>query len=142
MIIPDVNLLVYAYNRGAPGHERARSWLQSVLNGSEPVGFAWAAIMGFVRLLSNPAVVVDPVRPEALLEVAHSWLRLAPCRLVGPGAAHAELMARLFRESGAGYRMVTDIHLAALAMEHKATLCSNDVDFARFRGLRLKNPLA
>ncbi len=141
MILPDVNILVYAYNRGAPFHDKARLWLESALNGTEELGFAWTALMGFVRLLSNPRVVIDPVRPEILLATVQSWLALPPCRLLGPGRSHAELMARLFRESGAGTQMVTDIHLAALALEHGATLCSNDVDFTRFPGLKLRNPL-
>jgi len=141
LILPDVNILVYAYNRGAPLHFLAKQWLESTFNGTEVVGLAWAALMGFIRILSNPRVVTDPVRPEVLLGVVQGWLGLSVCRLVGPGPGHVELMARLFTQSGAGPQMVTDVHLAALALEHRATLYSNDVDFTRFSDLKLKNPL-
>lgn len=141
MILPDVNLLVYAYNRGAPQHEKARLWLEHVLNGKEEIALAWASLMGFVRILSNPRVVTDPVRPEVLLEVVQQWIRLPSCRLVGPGAEHPSLMARLFRDTGAGPQMVTDVHLAALALEHRAVIYSNDGDFHRFQGVKVVNPL-
>lgn len=142
MILPDVNLLVYAYNRGAPEHAKARDWLETVLNGKEEIALSWVALMGFVRLLSNPRVVTDPVRPEVLLQIVQEWLSLPPCRLAGPGARHPELMSKLFKETGAGPQMVTDVHLAALAIEHNAVLYSNDRDFLRFSSLKVKNPLA
>lgn len=141
MILPDVNLLVYAYNTAAPQHEAARRWLERVFNGTEEVGLAWAALLGFVRLLANPKVVQRPERPERLLGIVDQWLRLPVARPLGPGAGHAAHLARLFAETGAGPAMVTDVHLAALAVEHRATLYSNDVDFGRFKGLKWVNPL-
>ncbi len=141
MILPDVNLLVYAYNKGAPQHDKAKSWLESVFNGREEVGLAWVALMGFVRLLSHPKVVTVPTRPEILWETVQGWLQLSVCRTIGPGSDHCKTMAKLFRESGAGAQLVTDIHLASLAIEYKAVLYSNDTDFLRFPGLKVKNPL-
>ena len=141
MIIPDLNLLIYAYNASSADHETAARWLYDALLGSEEVGLAWAVVLGFVRLLSSDRVVLSPDRPETLIGIVESWFRLPGVRAVTPGVDHLAIARRLFRESGAGYRMTTDIHLAALAMEFGATLYSNDTDFGRFPGLDWKNPL-
>ena len=142
MIIPDVNILVYAHNTGVPEHERARAWWESAVNGAEPVGLAWAAALGFVRLMSNPRVTLRPLPPGVLLEALESIIAAPGVRIIAPGTRHASLMRQLFEQSGAGPRLVTDVHLAALAIELDATLASNDADFSRFPRLRLVNPLA
>ncbi|MFP4376576.1 MAG: TA system VapC family ribonuclease toxin [Spirochaetales bacterium] len=142
MIIPDVNLLVYAHNSGVPEHVVARRWWEATVNGSEPVGLAWAAVLGFVRLLSSPAVAARPQAPEELLSRIESILSSTNVRLIAPGPDHPRLMKKLFEQSGAGSRLVTDVHLAALAIQLDATLATNDTDFARFPGLKIVNPLA
>ncbi|HOK00111.1 MAG: PIN domain-containing protein [Treponemataceae bacterium] len=144
MIVPDVNLLVYAYNSGCSFHPQARQWFETVLNGDEEVGLPWVVLMGFVRLLSSPRVVPVPADPRRLLGIVQEWLSLPVCRLIGPGRNHPALMAQLFEVSGANHRLLTDIHIAALTIEHKATLYSNDVDFYRFTKVphfKLRNPL-
>jgi uncharacterized protein len=142
VIIPDVNLLVYAHNRGVAEHERAREWWERIVNGAEPVGIDWAVALGFVRLMSNRHVVANPQPPHTLLARVAAFLAAPAVRLVAPGHRHAETMLRLFEETGAGPRLVTDTHLAALALELDAVLATNDSDFARFNGLRTVNPLA
>lgn len=142
MIIPDVNILVYANDRLSPYHERARTWLEGALCGSDILGLPAVSALGFVRLLSNPKVVQNPVSPSALLSRVGEWLDLPACRAIGPGARHFEIMRELFERSNAPGTLTTDIHLAALAIEHRAQLCSNDSDFSRFRGLKIFNPLA
>jgi uncharacterized protein len=141
VIVPDVNLLVYAYNSAVPEHERARGWWEDAVNGAEPIGIDWAVVLGFVRLMSSPQVTTAPQRPEDLLARVSALLARPSVRLVTPGLRHAELMRELFAGSGAGSRMVTDIHLAALAIELDAVLATNDADFARFPELRRVNPL-
>ena len=142
MIVPDVNLLVYAHNKGVPEHERARVWWERAVNGAEPIGLDWSVLLGFVRVMSNPRVTVRPQPPEDLLARISIILRRPSVKLVMPGLRHAELMRELFQASGAGPRMVTDIHLAALVIELGAVLATNDTDFARFPKLRTVNPLA
>lgn len=142
MIIADVKLLVYVHNRGIAEHERARTWWEKTLNGAEPVGLDWAVVVGFVRLMSNPRVVERPQAPLSLLERIQGILAASAVRLVTPGVGHASRMVELFEHTGGGGRMVTDTHLAALALELDATLAPNDADFARFPGLRVSNPLA
>ena len=141
MIIPDANILIYAHNSAAPGHDSAIRWWRDTVLGSETVGIAWVVILAFVRLLSNPRVVVRPARLEELLDTIAEILDLPSVRIVSPGSRHVGIMKRFFVETGAVSRLTTDVYLASLAVEHGATLVSNDVDFTRFTGLKLFNPI-
>ena len=142
MIIPDVNLLVYAHNRASAGHERARTWWEDLVDREQPIGLPWAVMLGFVRLITHPSVLVAPLAPLDALARVRGWLEQPSVRIVEPGPRHLDLLAELFRSTGVGGNLTTDTHLAALAMEHQAELHSNDADFARFPGLRWCNPIA
>jgi hypothetical protein len=140
MILPDVNVLVHAYNADSPAHAMARSWWQGCLAGTQGVGLAWAAILGFVRLTTNRRIVARPlVVGDALARVA-DWLALPHVHLAKPSPLHfVRLRAELERLGTAG-NLTTDAHLAVLAMERGYVLYSTDADFARFKGLRWINP--
>ena len=142
MIVPDVNLLVFAYNSDAPRHERARRWLEEALSGREPVGLAWAVLLGFVRLMTHPAVLERPMDAGEALGHVRSWLARPNALVLQPGPRHLDLLDALLEEAGAAAALTTDAHLAALAIENNAVLHSNDADFARFGGLRRRDPLA
>jgi toxin-antitoxin system PIN domain toxin len=142
MIVPDVNLLVYAHNRGAAQHARARAWWEDLIEREQPVGLAWATMLGFVRLTTHPSVLVAPLAPLDALARVRAWLEQPSVRVLEPGPRHLDLLADLLRTTGVGGALTTDTHLAALAIEHQAELHSNDGDFARFPGLRWHNPLA
>ncbi len=141
MIVPDVNLLVYAHNADAPRHEQARAWLQDTLNGSEAVGLPWAVICGFIRIATHPRVFIEPMHAEQALSHIRAWLSCPAVDILDPGPRHLEIMARLLSEAGTAGTLTTDAHLAAIAIEHNCTLASNDSDFGRFSGLRWDNPL-
>lgn len=141
MIVPDVNLLIYAYNRDAPQHATARMWWEEALSSDVPVGLAWAAALGFIRLMTHRTVLVAPLEPRVAVEHVRSWLAQPNVQLLTPGEHHLEILGRLFGALGAAGNLTTDAHLAALAIEHQCELCSNDADFARFPGLRWRNPL-
>ena len=141
MNVPDVNLLVYAYNSGAPAHARARRWWEDLLNGSEPVGLPWAVACGFVRLMTHPAVLSRPVTPRTAVKHVRTWLDQPLVEVLEPGPRHLEILDRLFAAAGAAGNLTTDAHLAAIAIEHQCELHSNDRDFGRFPGLRWSNPL-
>lgn len=141
MIVPDINLLVYTYNSDAPRHAHARAWWEGLLNGRDPVGIPWAVSLGFVRLMTNPAVLVTPVAPGVAISFVRSWLDRAHVEVVNPGPRHLEILAHLFDAVGAGSNLTTDTHLAAIAIEYQGEVHSNDADFARFPGLRWRNPL-
>lgn len=141
MIIPDINLLVYAYNLDAPHHRSARSWWEALLNAEEPVGLPWATALGFIRLTTSGKVLVTPLVGRVAIEHARGWLARPNVDVVEPGPRHLEILGRMVDAAGTAGNLTTDAHLAALAIEHQAEVHSNDVDFARFPGLRWRNPL-
>ena len=142
MIVPDVNLLVYAYHADDPLHVRARKWWESALTGGEPVGLAWAAIGGFLRLMTHPRVLREPMPVAIATGHVRGWLKQPCVMILTPGARFATLFLNYLEASGIGGNLTTDAHLAALAVEHQAQLHSCDADFARFSGLKWRNPLA
>ena len=141
MIVPDLNLLVYAYSDGAPFHESARRWWEGLVNGTERVGISWVVATGFVRLLTHPSVRERPATPGQTVSYVEEWFRIPNVTPLNPGTDHLALFRRCLAAAGVGANLVTDAHLAALAMEYQAEVHSNDMDFGRFPGLRWRNPL-
>ena len=141
MIIPDINLLVYAYNSDAPHHPRARTWWETTLSSTRPVGLPWVAMLGYLRLMTSRSVLIDPYAPGEAIAHIRSWLERPNVLVLGPGSRHLDLVEDLMTAAHASGQHTTDVHLAALAIEHQAELCSNDSDFARFPGLRWSDPL-
>ena len=141
MIVPDLNLLIYAHNRASPSHAPARRWWEDLANGTERVGVPWVVTAGFVRLVTQRAMLSPPLTPEKALDLVQEWFALPHVTPLNPGVEHLTLFRRLLTASGAGSNLVTDAHIAALAIEYQAEVHSNDTDFARFPGLRWRNPL-
>lgn len=141
MIIPDINLLVYAHNDQAPGHAMARAWWEATLNGRIPVGLPWISISGFIRLMTHPRVLAQPLDIHQAISHVRSWLAQPPVRILHPGSKFESLFLDYLAQLGSGGNLTTDAQLAALAVEHQAELHSGDADFSRFPGLRWINPL-
>lgn len=141
MILPDVNLLVLATATRAPDHIRAKQWLDDLLRSAELVGIPWAVLVGFVRVRTNPRAVTDPFTVDEALEQVAAWLALPGVVALQPTSRHEYRFAELCRSANATGNLVSDAHLAALAIEHNCVLASNDADFSRFPGLRWFNPL-
>lgn len=141
MILPDVNLLVYAYNEAAPQHDAARDWFENLMSREHPVALTWAVVLGFVRLVTHQAVLAAPLAPADALDRVEEWLARDHVQLIEPGPRHVKILRDLFDALGVAGPLTTDAHLAALAIEHQCDLASNDVDFGRFPGLRWRNPL-
>jgi hypothetical protein len=142
VILVDANLLLYAANRAAPEHDRARDWLDARLNGTIPIGLPWPSLLAFVRLATNPMVVRDPVTPAEAWRQVDEWLSREPVWMPLPGELHRGLLGGFLKASWMTSRLVPDAHLAALAIEHGLTLQSTDGDFAKFPNLKWANPLA
>lgn len=142
MILPDVNLLLYAVDTDAPLHAGARSWLEEALSGTEEVGFAWTVLLGFVRISTNPAAFEEPMEADEAFGYVQEWLERPVVLTLAPGPDHVALMRELLRPLGIAGNLTSDAHLAALAIEHGAELCSSDNDFGRFERLRWINPLS
>lgn len=141
MILVDVNLLIYAKMAGLPQHERAREWFDAQLNGSSRVALPWFSLVGFVRIVTNRRAFSPPLSIEDAWRQVEEWTRQPGVWSPGPTEAHGEVLGRLLRSSSASAGLVSDAHLAALAIEHGLAVCSTDGDFARFDGLRWHNPL-
>jgi len=141
MIVPDINLLLYAKNRDTPQHERADRWLSAIIRGDEPIGFSWFVLVGFVRIATNPRVYRNPMTVAQALEIVNTWLSHHLVSIIEPSPSHWEILRALLHETGTAANLTNDAHLAALCIERGATLHSADGDFSRYRGLRWINPL-
>ncbi len=142
MILPDVNLLIHAYNLDSPAHPRARAWWEGVLNGQRPVALAWVAALGFIRVTTHPTVLARPLPVSAACRHVRSWLAQPQVLMLEPGRRHAEILLGLLERVGTAGNLTTDAHLAALAIERQCELFSSDADFTRFPGLLWTNPIA
>ena len=141
MKLPDVNLLLYAANESSPRHVPAHRWVQDTLSGSETVAFAWSVLLGFLRLSTRAAIFERPLETDRALDLIDGWLDQPCATIVNPTERHAAVLRELLDPLGTAGNLTTDAHLAALAIEHGALLCSSDTDFARFTGLRWEDPL-
>ena len=142
MIIPDVNLLVYAYNADAPFHLAAKRWWEGCVGGSQPVAIPWVVALGFVRLMSSRAVLQHPMEVAVALGHLGQWLERPAVMILQPGPRHLALLSGFCEAGVLRGALLTDAHIAALAIETQAVVHSNDSDFSRFPGLRWTNPLA
>lgn len=142
MKVIDLNVLLYAVNRDSPRHAAARAWLESTLSGEETVGLPWVVLLGFLRISTSPYILPRPISIEQAIQVVGSWLS-QPCVVpLNPGDEHWRILRDLLAIAGSAGNLTTDAHLAALAIEHGAELCSTDSDFGRFAHLHWVNPLA
>lgn len=141
MILVDANLLIYAALRSLPQHDRARNWLDAQLSGSAPVGLPWPTLLAFLRVVTNPRVFERPISMADAWGQVRAWLGAEVAWIPQPGERHADILGRFVADADLQSALVPDAHLAALAFEHGLVLCSTDADFARFPGVRWRNPL-
>ena len=141
MILVDANLLLYAYHPKTEQHEKSRRWLEAVLSGTDVVGFAWLTLWAFVRISTNPRVFENPLSASEAADAVSSWLDQPVSTILQPGERHWDILRAVARDGQAVGPLFMDAVLAAIAMEHGATLCTTDRDFARFPGLKWTNPL-
>ena len=141
MILIDANLLLYAYHPRSSVHERARTWLASTLSGPVPVRLAWTTLLAFLRITTSPRIFERPLSMNEAEAVVSTWLALPAVATLEPGERYWGILRDLLRSEQVSGALVMDAALAALAIEHGATLCTTDRDFSRFRGLRVEDPL-
>jgi uncharacterized protein len=142
VIVPDVNLLLYATDTLSPHHDRAHAWWRRALRGPEPVGLPWSTVLAFLRLTTNPRIYREPLSSREAVDIVAVWRGRSHVVPIEPTQRHLDVLAGLLDGVGTAGNLVTDAHLAALAVEYGATLCSADADFSRFPGLSWHNPLA
>ena len=141
MILVDANLLLYAYHPRAEQHAASRTWLEAILSGQELVRFAWLTLWAFVSIGTNPRAFEHPLSIAEAETAVSSWLAQPAAGIVEPGERHWDILRGLMREGQTFGPLVMDAVIAALALEHGATLCTTDHDFSRFSGLKWTNPL-
>lgn len=142
MMLIDANLLLYAYDPRADAHDASRTWLEATLSGSPLVRFAWTTVWAFLRISTNPRVYERPLTMAEAEQHVSSWLAQPAAGILEPGERHWDILRGLTSAGQTTGPLVMDAALAAIAIEHGATLCTTDRDFARFPGLRWTNPLA
>ncbi len=142
MILVDANLLIYSSNSAAPQHQQALQWLEQQLSDAPRIGIPWASLLAFVRIITNPRIIRQPLSIELAWKQVEGWLGVESVWIPLPTDRHQAVLGRLLLASGASGNLVSDAHIAALAIEHGLTLYSFDGDFAAFPGLRWVNPLA
>lgn len=133
-----MNVLVHSANAGAAEHGIARQCLIDAIASPGGIGFAWHALLGFLRITTRPGILAKPLSVDQAMSAVELWLALPNVAVVQPGATHAALLRELLNAAGKGGSVVPDAHLAALAIEHNADLVSFDRDFAQFQGLRFR----
>jgi len=142
VILLDVNILIYAVNQDAPLHSRAKAWLEATISGTETVAISWNVLLAFLRLTTRPGLFGNPIPLDAAFDLIDSWLEQPSVSILDPGPRHRTILRQLLSPLGTAGNLTSDAHLAALAVEHRAELCSSDHDFSRFPGLKWRNPLA
>lgn len=141
MIIPDVNLLLYATITGFPQHDQSRAWLEDALNGPALVGLTSPAVFGYIRIATSGRVLASAMPVADAIARVRQWLEQPNARFVVPGPGYMEIAFGLLETIGTGANLTTDVQLAAYAIEQDAELHSNETDFGRFTGLRWVDPL-
>jgi toxin-antitoxin system PIN domain toxin len=142
MIILDANILLYAYDNGSMLHSKARSWVEDVFSGTTPIGLPWQTINAFLRIMTNSRLPGERFSIREAARIAELWLEQPNVRPLAPSENHWPLFRQMIIEGQASGPLVTDAQLAALAIEYGGVLHTTDRDFARFPGLRWKNPLS
>jgi uncharacterized protein len=142
VILVDANLLLYAYHPRAEQHDTSRAWLETALSGPELVRFAWITLWAFLRIATSPRAFERPLSASEACDVIASWLAQPTVGVLEPGERHWGILSGLVEQGQTAGPLVMDAVLAAIALEHGATLFTTDRDFSRFTGLKWTNPLA
>ena len=141
-MLVDANVLLYAVDEHSPFHPAARPWLEDALNGPRRVGLPWQSLTGFLRIVTNPRAVPNPLSPAAAWAFVEAWLDASSAWIPEPGKGHRAILGRLVRELHLSANLIPDAALAALCIEHGLAIVSADSDFARFAELNWINPIA
>ena len=142
MILVDANIILYAEDSASPHHVRAREWWDALLSGADEVALCWPVLKAFLRIATHPKLQVQPVTPRQACDRISEWLAQPGAMVVEPTDRHWDEFRRLVLAINATGNLITDAHLAAMAIGHGCQLASCDADFSKFPGLNWVNPLA
>jgi len=141
VILPDVNVLVYAFRDASPGHAQYRDWLRARVAAHEAFGLSDLVLSGVLRVLTHPAVFSPPTPLEPALEFVEALRTQPNAVILSPGARHWDIFTALCTNARAKGNLIPDAYHAALAIEHGCEWITTDRDYSRFPGLRWRHPL-
>jgi toxin-antitoxin system PIN domain toxin len=142
VIVVDANLLIYSYDLDSAHHKKSLSWLEELLSGVEAVGLPWQSVSAFLRVITNRRLAGTRVTLEQAVQVVDEWLQQPNVQVLVPADQHWSVLRQMILEGRASGPLVSDAEIAAITIEQGAVLHTTDRDFARFPGLRWKNPLS
>jgi toxin-antitoxin system PIN domain toxin len=140
VILVDANVVLHAYYPRAEKHQPCRRWIEEAFSGLTPIGLSWITVWAFLRIITNPRAFEQSLSMREAMEIVSAWFEVPVVILLEPGERYWELLGRLLLDSQVKGPLVTDAALAALALEHGASLCTTDLDFTRFRNLKVLDP--
>jgi toxin-antitoxin system PIN domain toxin len=141
MIVPDANLLLYAYDESSPFHEPAKAWCEEVMSGPSPLTLLPAVVFGFVRLGTHPRVFKDPLSVSEAADHVRSWLAMRHVQLHEMLPEDVACALGLLEAAGTAGNLTSDAQIAAVALRLDAEVHTADLDFGRFPKVRFLNPL-
>jgi toxin-antitoxin system PIN domain toxin len=141
MILIDANILLYAYDPSSSHHRAARGWLETAILKPEGTALTWMTLLAFLRISTSPRPLKHPLSTAEAAAIVSGWLERPMFTILNPGERHWDILRSMMTKGQVRGPLIMDAHLAALAIEHGATLATSDRDFARFPGLRILNPL-
>jgi len=142
MILPDINVLVYAHRSDAANHKSIRSWLEDIINSDQAYGISDIVLSGFLRIVTHPRIFDPASEIKSAIEFANQVRSQPNCILISPGNRHWDIFIRLCHNSGVKGNLVPDAYLAALAIESGSEWITTDRDFSRFPGLKWRHPFS
>ena len=141
MIVPDANLLLYAYDESSPFHEPAKAWCEEVMSGPSPLTLLPAVVFGFVRIATHPRVFKDPFSVSDAADRVRSWLAMRHVQLHEMLPEDVACALGLLEAAGTAGNLTSDAQIAAVALRLDAEVHTADLDFGRFPKVRFLNPL-
>lgn len=140
-MLVDANILLYSVDEDSPFHSAAFGWINDALNGPRRVGIPWNSLTAFVRIVTHPRALRNPLTPGEAWRFVESWVDAPTVWIPEPGPSHGEILGRLIRDLDLRAGLISDAVLAAICIEHGLAIVSADSDFARFREVKWINPV-
>jgi uncharacterized protein len=141
VIIPDANLILYAYDSDSPFHKVASVWWTNCLSNTEPVGLAQVILFTFLRLSTSPRIFSNPFSLEDAIREVHAWAEQPNVRILVADQDHWQQVCRLLKRAEGSGNLVTDAQLGAFALQYRGRVHTADTDFQRFPGVSWFNPI-
>lgn len=141
MIVPDANLLIYAYNTAAPEHRAAKQWLENAFSSPELIGLSWQVVTAFLHITTNLRIFAKPFTAKEAADIVEDWLAQPQVRVITPTEDHWNIFSTIIVKEKIAGPLIIYVHLATLTIEHGATLATTDRDFSRFSKLKVIYPI-